>query len=82
MDGDTPDIKSPRNYKDVVNSPEGKLLRDAMDYKLAKLEEMNTWNEIDKYDIPSNAQVLLGMWVHLVKKLESGKRKFHSRWVI
>jgi len=80
--GDTPDIKALRNYEDVVNSPEGKLWRDVMDYELAKLEEMNTWNEIDESDIPLNAQVLPGMWVHLVKMLESGERKFHSRWVI
>ena len=62
--GDTPDIKALRNYEDAVNSPEGKIWRDAMDYKLTKFEEMNTWNEIDESDVPSNAQVLPGMWVH------------------
>ena len=53
-----------------------------MNYKLTKLEEMNTWKEIDQSDIPLRAQILLGMWVHLVKKLELGNRKFHSRWVV
>ena len=79
---DTPDIKTPSNYDDAVNSPEGKLWRDVMDYKLTKLEEMNTWNEIDKSDIPSSTQILPGMWVHLVKKLELGDKKFHSIWVV
>jgi len=79
---DTPEIKTPRNYEEAVNSPEEKLWRDAMDYELAKLEEMNTWDEIDESDVPSSAQVLPGMWVHLVKKLESGDKKFCSRWVV
>jgi len=43
-----------------------------MDYELAKLEEMNTWSDIDEQDVPPGAQVLPGMWVHLIKNLESG----------
>ena len=53
-----------------------------MDYKLTKLEEMNTWSQIDKTDIPQGAQILLGMWVHLVKNLEVGDQKFRSQWVV
>ncbi len=53
-----------------------------MDYELAKLEEMNTWSEIDKGDIPQGTQVLPGMWVHIVKNLESGDKKFRSHWVV
>ena len=53
-----------------------------MDYELAKLEEMNTWSEIDDNDIPDGTQILPGMWVHIVKNLESGERKFRSRWVV
>jgi len=29
-----------------------------MDYKLTKLEEMNMWSEIDKAEIPQEAQIL------------------------
>ena len=53
-----------------------------MDYKLAKLEEMNMWSKIDEYDVPQSKQILLGMWVHLVKNLESGEKKFRERWVV
>jgi len=53
-----------------------------MDYELNKLEEMETWSEFDETDVPQEAQVLPGMWVHLVKNLESGERKFRSRWVV
>ncbi len=53
-----------------------------MDYELAKLEEMNTWSEIDDNDIPDGTQILPGMWVHIVKNLESGERKFRSQWVV
>jgi len=65
-----------------VNSPEGKQWRDTMDYKLTKLKEMNTWSEIDKTDVPQGAQILQGMWVHLVKNLELGEQKLKSQWVL
>jgi len=55
---------------------------NAMDYKLSKLSEINTWDEMDESNIPSSTQVFLGMWVHLIKKQESGDLKFHSRWVV
>src|SRR5882724_870626 len=77
---DSPDVQMPRNYEEAVNSPETKLWKDAMDYELTKLQEMNTWDEINKSDILSGTQVLPGMWVHLIKKLESGDSKFCSRW--
>ena len=38
-----------------------------MDYELNKLEEMNTWDEVDLTDLPENTQVLPGMWVHTIK---------------
>ena len=53
-----------------------------MDYELTKLKEMNTWTEIDESDLPPGAQVLLGMWVHLIKNLETGEHKFRSCWVV
>jgi len=53
-----------------------------MDYELDKLEEMNTWDEIDSNDIPDDEQIFPGMWVHTVKYLEFGEKKFRSRWVI
>jgi len=65
-----------------VNSPEGNIWKDMIDYKLTKLEEMNTWSEIDKADIPQEAQILPNMWVHLIKNLELGGRKFRSSWVV
>jgi len=48
-----------------MNSPEGKLWKDVMDYELTKLEEMNTWSEIDKANIPQEAQILPEMWFTL-----------------
>src|SRR5882724_12809062 len=65
-----------------MNSPEGKLWKDIMDYELTKLEEMNMWSEIDKANVPQEAQILPGMWVHLIKNLESGDQKFRLRWVV
>jgi len=79
---DTPVIKIPKAYKDTVNSLEGKQWRDTMDYKLIKLEEMNTWSEIKNTNIPQGAQILPGMWLHLVKNLEVGEQKFRSWWVV
>ena len=73
------DIQIPKTYTDVVNTPEGMLWKEVMDYKLTKLEEVNTWTEIEAMDIPSNAQVLLGM---SIKILEYGDKKFRSRWVM
>jgi len=78
----TPEMYTPKAYTDAVNSPKGKLWKEAMDYKLTKLEEMNTWSEVGRSDMPSGAQVLPGMWVHLIKILESGEKKFCSRWVV
>jgi len=76
------DIKMPKTYSEAINSPESKLWRDAMDYELSKLEEMNTWSEMNESDVPQGDQILPGMWVHLVKNLESGEKKFRSRWVV
>jgi len=53
-----------------------------MDYELDKLEEMNMWSEMNESDIPQGEQILPGMWVHLIKNLETGERKFRSRWVV
>ena len=75
-------IKIPRAYKDAMNSPEGKQWRDTMDYELNKLKEMNMWSKIDEIDVPQRAQILPGMWVHMVKNLEVGEQKFRSRWVV
>jgi len=61
--GNTSEICTPKVYNDAINLPEGKLWKEAMDYELTKLEEMNTWSEVDKSDVPSDAQVLPGMWV-------------------
>src|SRR5882724_2492900 len=42
----------------------------------------NTWSKINKANIPQEAQILPSMWGHLIKNLESGGRKFRSRWVV
>src|SRR5882724_1144117 len=80
--GNMSKIRTPKAYNDAINLPEGKLWKEAMDYELTKLKEMNTWSEVDKSNVLSDAQVLPGMWVHLIKNLELGGMKFHSRWVI
>ena len=77
-----PEIKIPKAYNDAISMPEGKLWKDAMDYELTKLKEMDTWSEVDQADVPQEAQILPGMWVHIVKTLESGDLKFRSRWVV
>src|SRR5882724_10112167 len=77
-----PAIKNPKTYREAIESPEGPLWKEAMDYELSKLKEMNMWSAIDKKDIPHEAQILPGMWVHLVKTLESGEQRFRSWWVI
>jgi len=69
----SPVTETPKAYQDTISSPEGKHWQDSMDYELNKLEEMDTWKEINKIDIPQEAQVLPGMWVHLIKNLESGE---------
>ena len=53
-----------------------------MNYELTKLEEITTWSEMDHSDIPQEAQILPGMWVHLIKNLELGDQKFRSHWVV
>src|SRR6266481_8827142 len=79
---DNSHILIPNAYTDAINAPEGPLWKEAMDYELEKLEEMNTWSEIEDADVPHNAQILLGKWVHIVKNLETGGKKFRSRWVV
>ena len=74
----TPEIYTLKAYTDTINSPKGKLWKEAMGYELTKLKEMNTWSEVDKYDVPSSAQILLVRWVHLIKNLELGEKKFRS----
>ena len=71
-------IRLPKAYNDAVNSPEGRLWKEAMYYELTKLEEMNTWSEVNESNISFGVQILPGLWVHLVKNLESGDKKFHS----
>ena len=77
-----PVIKHPKTYRDAIETPEGPHWKEDMDYELSKLKEMNTWSAIDKKDIPLEAQILPGMWVHVVKTLESGEQKFRLRWVV
>ena len=66
VENDTTDIKIPHTHKDALQLPEAKHWADAMNYKMSKLEEMDTWVEIDKKNIPDNAQVFPGMWVNIV----------------
>jgi len=70
---DSPVIEIPKAYEDTMKSPEGKHWREAMNYELNKLKDGETWSEFDKINVPQEAQVLPGMWVHLVKNLESGE---------
>src|SRR5882724_9234832 len=79
---DAPAPQLPKAYEDAMESLEGQQWKDAMDYELEKLEEMNTWSETDELDVPPKAQILPGMWVHLIKTLESKECKFRSRWVV
>ena len=44
----TPAIKNPKTYRDAIETPEGPHWKEAMDYELSKLKEMNTWSAIDK----------------------------------
>ena len=53
-----------------------------MDYELSKLKEMNTWTKLNEPDIPQSAQILPGMWVNTVKNMETGEKKFQSKWVV
>ena len=56
---DTPEIITPKGYKDAISSTEAKHLKDTMDYELTKLSEMNTWDEMNESDIlltPGNGQ--------------------------
>jgi len=57
-----------------MESPGDKQWKDAMDYELAKLEEMNTWSETDELDVPPEAQSFPG-WGSPHKDLESKERK-------
>src|SRR6266481_9994177 len=70
------EVKIQKAYNDAISSPEGNFWKDAMYYELTKLKEMNTWSEVDQTNILQDAQVLPGMWVHIVKNLESGDQKF------
>jgi len=79
---DSPDIRIPKTYADAIKTPEKARWKKAMDYELAKLEEMNTWTETETADLPCDTQILPGMWVHIVKNLESGDKRFRSRWVV
>jgi len=79
---DSPDIQIPKAYADTINTPEGAHWKETMDYELAKLEEMNTWTETETTDVPCDAQILPGMWVHIIKNLELGDKRFRSQWVM
>ena len=69
-------VKIPKAYNNAISLPEGNFWKDAIDYKLTKLEEMNTWSEVDQTNVPQDAQVIPRMWVHIVKNPESGDQKF------
>ncbi len=58
---DVSEIQIPKAYTDAINTPEGVLWKEAMDYELTKLEEMDTWSKINEANVPSSAQVLLGI---------------------
>src|SRR5882724_2609274 len=75
-------IQIPKTYTDTINGLEGSLWKEAMDYELTKLEEMNTWAETEATDVAADTQILPGMWVHTMKNLELGNKKFRSRWVM
>jgi len=74
--------RPPRTYSDAIESPEGNCGRNTMDYELVKTrrnEHMVRHRRIRHTTRQANPTRHV---VHLVKNLESGEKKYWSRWVV
>ena len=76
------DVKIPTNYKAAMTSPQATYWREALNKEYEGLMAMNTWETIEKDDVPQDATLLNCHVVWALKKKGSGEiEKFKARLV-
>ncbi|CAI7886156.1 unnamed protein product [Closterium sp. NIES-53] len=75
--------KEPKTLKDMTTDPYAPLWQAAVDAELAKFDEMEAYEVVDRTDVPEGTMVLTEGVVFRVKRDEHGQpNRFKARWVV
>ncbi|CAI7863175.1 unnamed protein product [Closterium sp. NIES-53] len=75
--------KDPKTLKDMTTDPYAPLWQAAVDAELAKFDEMEAYEVVDRTDVPKGTTVLTEEVVLRVKRDEHGQpNRFKARWVV
>ena len=77
------DIIIPRSYEEAMKSRYAHRWKEAMDIEMKSLLEHNTWELIDKSNVPSNKNIAKSKWCYTVKYNRDGSiERFKARFVV
>ncbi|CAI7813214.1 unnamed protein product [Closterium sp. NIES-54] len=75
--------KEPKTLKDITTDPYAPLWQAAVDAELAKFDELEAYEVVDRADVPKGTTVLAEGVVLRVKQDEHGQpNRFKARWVV
>ncbi|CAI7919851.1 unnamed protein product [Closterium sp. NIES-54] len=75
--------KEPKTLKDMTTDPYAPLWQAAVDAELAKFDELEAYEVVDRADVPKGTTVLTEGVVLRVKRDEHGQpNRFKARWVV
>ena len=70
--GPSADVLPPKNLKEAQRSPYWSGFREAIEKEITQLEKNNTWEYIEKRDLPTNANILKSKFVFDIKRGPGG----------
>jgi hypothetical protein len=77
------DIPTPNTYSDVLKSKYVDRWRDSMNKEITDLIKHDTWDLIDRKDLPKDRKVTKSRWVYKIKLNRDGSvERFKSRFVV
>jgi len=77
------DFKTPSSYKEAIESPQYRRWIDSMCREIADLMKHETWEIINRNDVPKSHRVTKSKWVYKIKLNKDGSiERFKSRFVV
>ena len=76
--GPSADVLPPKNLKEAQRSPYWSGFREAIEKEITQLEKNNTWEYIEKRDLPTNTNILKSKFVFDIKRGPGGIHKIQS----
>lgn len=77
------DVHTPNSYREARNSRYASRWQDAMNKEIEDLTKHNTWDVINRNDVPKDRRITKSRWVYKVKLNRDGSiDRFKARFVV